>query len=296
MRSYIRFPILPAGAAGLALMLATAAQAAPPECQGRDCPKPERAQPARPAPPANRPPAPPAGQHPSTGPNQPAYPHGGAAPQQGYRPNGGAPPQNYRPNGAAPQQTYRPNGVAPQGYQSKTVPNRPYGGPGGPGPYAHGGGGRAPAYSTTRRFTYQGRSFAAVRVAPYRYPHGYAYRAYHPHDRFPFALLIAPYFITDFGIYNLPPPGPSLQWVRYGPDALLVDTNTGDVVDVAYGVFEEDPGYQADGGYGGYDPSSGYPPPPPPGYGQQPYNGGGYPPPNVPPQGYGYPPPDGPQG
>jgi hypothetical protein len=28
--------------------------------------------------------------------------------------------------------------------------------------------------------------------------------------------------------------------VRYGPDLLLVDVNTGQVLDVAYGVFYED--------------------------------------------------------
>jgi Ni/Co efflux regulator RcnB len=32
-------------------------------------------------------------------------------------------------------------------------------------------------------------------------------------------------------------PEPGFQWVRYGPDLLLVNVTTGQVVDVAYGVF-----------------------------------------------------------
>jgi Ni/Co efflux regulator RcnB len=35
----------------------------------------------------------------------------------------------------------------------------------------------------------------------------------------------------------LEPPPPGFQWVRYGPDLLLVNVVTGQVADVAYGVF-----------------------------------------------------------
>jgi hypothetical protein len=163
----------------------------------------------------------------------------------------------------------------------------------------------AVAYSPTRRFNYRGRSLAAVRVAPYRYPAGYAYRQYHLGERFPLAFLIAPYFIADYALFDLAPPGPALEWVRYGPDALLVNTYTGQVVDVAYGVFDEDPQYAGSDPSAGYDPQGypppgygpppappGYPPPPvgspsypPPGSGPEPYPGSGYPPPPPPPSG-----------
>jgi hypothetical protein len=137
-------------------------------------------------------------------------------------------------------------------------------------------------YSQTRRFSYRGRTSQAFRVAPYRYPYGYAYRRYVGGERFPLALLIAPYFITDFAYLGLVAPAPGLEWVRYGPDALLVNTYTGEVVDVAYGVFDEDPAYAGDPPPPGHDPQ-GYPPPPPgaqPGY----YDPQGDPPPPGPPQ------------
>ncbi|HEY2051150.1 MAG TPA: RcnB family protein [Caulobacteraceae bacterium] len=298
--------------AGLALALT--APSADAQCQGSNCGREEHEAPARQAPPQNRPAAPPPGAHPGGG-----SPGGGYG---GYRPGGAPPQQGYRPN-SAPQPVERANpyyrgGGAPQAYRANPNPAQTYsrggyagGGaaPGGYGRYASPGGqAHAPAYSANRRFTYQGRSFAAVRAAPYRYPRGYGYRAYHPNDRFPLALLIAPYFITDFALYNLPPPAPDLEWVRYGPDALLVNEDTGEVVDVAYGVFEEDSGYAYDQGPGdqgpGDDGAPDYPPPPdesgPPGG----YPPGYYPPPGYPPPGayplpnapYGYPPPAPPDG
>jgi hypothetical protein len=193
------------------------------------------------------------------------------------RPN--APPN--RP--AAPGAYVRPQGApAPgQGYAGRYPPAGRPAYDRGPG-----GGGRGPVFSQDRRFSYRGRSFAAVRVGPYRYPRGWGYRPWRVGERFPLGLLLPDYFIADFALYNLAPPGPSLEWVRYGPDALLVNTYTGQVVDVAYGVFEEDPGY-ADAG-----PPPDYPPPgyPPPGYGQNGYGppqdpGDGYPPPPPPPPG-----------
>ena len=60
--------------------------------------------------------------------------------------------------------------------------------------------------------------------------------------------------------------------MRYGPDALLVDTYTGEVVDAAYGVFDDGSAYGAGGEYEGGDGDYGdedggdYPPPPPPRY------------------------------
>jgi len=41
----------------------------------------------------------------------------------------------------------------------------------------------------------------------------------------------------DPGMYNLPYPPPGTMWVRYWNDALLVDTYTGEVVDVIRGFF-----------------------------------------------------------
>jgi Ni/Co efflux regulator RcnB len=49
--------------------------------------------------------------------------------------------------------------------------------------------------------------------------------------------LVPAYFYADYAALGLPPPEPGFQWVQYGPDLLLVNVATGQVVDVAYGVF-----------------------------------------------------------
>ena len=53
----------------------------------------------------------------------------------------------------------------------------------------------------------------------------------------PPVFLVPGYFYADWAALGLPPPQPGYQWVRYGPDLLLVDVSTGQVVDVVYGAF-----------------------------------------------------------
>ena len=52
------------------------------------------------------------------------------------------------------------------------------------------------------------------------------------------SLFLAPaYYYADWAALGLPPPQPGFQWVRYGPDLLLVNVETGQVVDAVYGAF-----------------------------------------------------------
>jgi len=84
------------------------------------------------------------------------------------------------------------------------------------------------------------RSFDAprrYRVGVYRAPPGYYYRRWHHGDRLPRAYFARNYWLTNFVIYGLFAPPPGLMWVRYGPDALLIDTYTGEIVQVRYNVF-----------------------------------------------------------
>lgn len=102
-------------------------------------------------------------------------------------------------------------------------------------------------------FDYRGRDHARFHVSPYRFPRGFRYRAYRQGEFFPRGLLIAPYFLDDYSAFYLSaPPGPDYRWVRYGPDALLVDVDTGEVVDEAYGVFDDGQTYGS-GDYPGAD-------------------------------------------
>lgn len=70
--------------------------------------------------------------------------------------------------------------------------------------------------------------------APYR---GYSYQ------RFSIGFFLEPlfyssnYWISDTWQYRLPPAYPGTRWVRYYDDVLLVDTYSGEVIDVIYDFF-----------------------------------------------------------
>jgi Ni/Co efflux regulator RcnB len=83
---------------------------------------------------------------------------------------------------------------------------------------------------------YRGHPINRVHLSPFAYPAGYSYRHWGVGMALP-ALFLAPaYFYADWAALGLAPPQPGFQWVRYGPDLLLVDVNTGQVVDGVYGV------------------------------------------------------------
>jgi Ni/Co efflux regulator RcnB len=95
---------------------------------------------------------------------------------------------------------------------------------------------RAPA-PRQRYFQYRGRNYAQYRVAPFYYPRGHTYRRWYRGDILPRLFISAQFYFDEFYAVGLPPPPPGTRWVRYGPDALLVDLFAGRVVDVVYDVF-----------------------------------------------------------
>ena len=97
-------------------------------------------------------------------------------------------------------------------------------GPPGPGPRA--------------QFIFRGRPFHPIPFArPWVYPPGWGYRRWVVGAILPPLFLVPAYYYADWAALGLPPPEPGFQWVQYGPDLLLVNVATGQVVDVAYGVF-----------------------------------------------------------
>ena len=101
-------------------------------------------------------------------------------------------------------------------------------------PYNHGGGyhGRYPGH-------YYGHNWgrAPIYGGVYRWPHGYHYIRHPIGYVMPRAFLTSTYFYMSWATLGLAAPNPGYQWVRYGPDLLLVEIATGRVVDVRYGVF-----------------------------------------------------------
>jgi len=87
-----------------------------------------------------------------------------------------------------------------------------------------------------RKFRYKGRIYAAVGAPAFIYPTGWRYRHWARGAFLPAVFIAEPYFI-DYAWIGLPPPPPAHAWVRYGPDALLVNIFDGRIVDVVYDVF-----------------------------------------------------------
>jgi hypothetical protein len=101
-----------------------------------------------------------------------------------------------------------------------------------------------------------GRMLPPRVVAPYRWPGGAPYRLYAVGALLPLSFIAADYIVADWPAYGVAAPVGDAVWLRYGPDLLLVDQQTGQVVDAAYGVFIEDPA-TADS-----QPAAAPPPPP----------------------------------
>ena len=53
----------------------------------------------------------------------------------------------------------------------------------------------------------------------------------------PALLFTSAYYYEDYAGLGLQAPAPGYQWVRFGPDLLLVNLSTGQVEDVVYGAF-----------------------------------------------------------
>jgi Ni/Co efflux regulator RcnB len=97
--------------------------------------------------------------------------------------------------------------------------------------------GRSTARSGGSHFSYQGQTHTRIHGARFHYPRGYSYRRWGIGQSLPRLFLGAAYIFGDYSDYGLGAPPAGDEWVRYGPDLLLVDIDSGQIVDVVYGVF-----------------------------------------------------------
>ena len=81
------------------------------------------------------------------------------------------------------------------------------------------------------------KSERRYRHGTYHKPRGYYYRRWHYGERLPVAFYSRDYWLLDFIAFGLFAPPPGYVWVRYGDDALLIDTYTGEIIQVRYDVF-----------------------------------------------------------
>jgi Ni/Co efflux regulator RcnB len=68
-------------------------------------------------------------------------------------------------------------------------------------------------------------------------PSGWAYRRWSVGGYMPRNWYARDYWITNYLAFSLLAPPPDYEWIRQGPDAVLVDINTGAVLRVEYDVF-----------------------------------------------------------
>jgi len=123
--------------------------------------------------------------------------------------------------GRAPARGAEPH-AGPSGYQRPTEPagwnNRP---------------------ANVNRQTYQ-HNFQAARayhIGPYHAPAGWSARRWAYGQILPRAYWTSEYFLADYWLFGLEIPPVGYEWVRDGSDAILVNTTTGEILQVEYGVF-----------------------------------------------------------
>jgi hypothetical protein len=150
-------------------------------------------------------------------------------------------PQHH-PGGAKapPGKSGGPPGGAKPFVQQRGAPRAGVAGPrpGVPGPRPGFVGARVGGPGGARQFTYHGHPFNRVQLSPFVYPNGWAYRRWAIGAALP-ALFLAPaYYYADWATLGLDPPPPGFQWVRYGPDLLLVNVADGQIAETIYDAFE----------------------------------------------------------
>jgi Nickel/cobalt transporter regulator len=150
-----------------------------------------------------------------------------------HHPGGGKPPPG-RPPGGGAKPALKPGGPPPGAPRASVHPG-PHPGPGGARP---GFAGPHPGGPPGHQFSWHGRAFHRVHLAPFIYPSGWGYRRWAVGAVLPPLFLAPAYYYADWATLGLDPPQPGFQWVRYGPDLLLVNVTTGEVVDTIYDAFE----------------------------------------------------------
>ena len=87
----------------------------------------------------------------------------------------------------------------------------------------------------TYRYNY--RAEQRYRSRPYVRPQGWYPHRWISGDILPALFWTRSYWITDFWLFGLPIPPSGYVWVRYGSNALLVQINSGVILQVIYGVY-----------------------------------------------------------
>jgi Ni/Co efflux regulator RcnB len=77
----------------------------------------------------------------------------------------------------------------------------------------------------------------SYRIGPYHRPPGWAPHHWAYGQILPRAYWGAQYILADYWLFGLEVPPAGYEWVRDGADALMINVETGEILQVEYGVF-----------------------------------------------------------
>jgi Ni/Co efflux regulator RcnB len=92
---------------------------------------------------------------------------------------------------------------------------------------------------SSQTYIYGGQRLARFSAPRYRWPSGFGYEHYVVGHELPRQFIVRDYYIDDYAAYGFDAPPPDFEWVRYGPDAVLLDLTSGLISQVIYGAFDE---------------------------------------------------------
>lgn len=146
---------------------------------------------------------------------------GTAMAQPGHHPGSGGGGGGKPPAGRSGRPQGEPH-PGPTGYQRVTEPQ---------------GWNARPANVDRGTYNHNFQAARTFHIGPYHPPRGWTARSWSYGQILPRAFWAAPYLIGDYWLFALEVPPAGYEWVRDGDDAILVNTDTGEILQVEYGVF-----------------------------------------------------------
>ena len=146
---------------------------------------------------------------------------GGALAYGQEREHGGperGPAREARPEGHPPAEAH----PGPRGYQRVTPPA---------------GWDKRPAAVDRDAYRHNFQAARSFHIGPYHRPGGWSPHHWAYGQILPRVYWAPSYLIADYWLFALEVPPAGYEWVRDDADALLISTDTGEILQVEYGVF-----------------------------------------------------------
>jgi Ni/Co efflux regulator RcnB len=135
---------------------------------------------------------------------------------------GGGPPRMAGPHPGGPAHGPGESHEGPKGYQRVQEPH---------------GWNTRPATVDRAAYRHNFQAARSFKIGPYHRPSGWAPHHWGFGQILPRAYWAPEYLISDYWLFALEVPPGGYEWVRDDTDALLVSTDTGEILQVEYGVF-----------------------------------------------------------